>query len=114
MFFGTTIAKVYRSDGHDRDGDEVFEHHHDIVGCNWQPSSLQSWPEADKSDGGVSEYAVKTNSALYCRPNEDIQVGDRIEVGGGMHRVVGPPLVHTFPSGVQPGMKVHLTNVERW
>ena len=114
MFFGNDVVEVWRHRGKNRDGDGVWELSHRIVGCNYQPSGLQRWPEADKSDGGQSQMAVKASSILFTQPRADIKLGDRVKVGGLMHRVTGNPVIHTYPSGHQPGMKVHLTEVEKW
>lgn len=115
MFFGNDVAEIYRQAGRrNRDGDQEWELSHRVVGCNFQPSGLTSWPESDKSDGGQTKYAIKANSVLYAKPDADIKEGDRVIVGNRNHRVVSPPLIHRFPSGLTPGMKIHLTEVRKW
>lgn len=114
MFMGNDVARIHRPPAKNRDGDAKPVYSHSITGCSFQPSALQTWPEADKSDGGQTRFAVKANAILFCPPGSDIDRSDYVEIHDRTFRVVGVPLRGRHWNGWEPGMKINLALVEKW
>jgi hypothetical protein len=54
-----------------------------------------------------------TDKSLYCQPDADVRLGDRVVAGGLVYEVDGRPSADTNPfSGWQPIAEISLTNAE--